>query len=203
MWDVNKWSNSQAVGELQANCEAMIVSEDGTEIHNRGHRHTGELWVRGPNVMKGYWNNPQATALTITPEGWLRTGDTACVDEDGLFFIVDRIKELIKVKGNQVAPAELEGLLLGHEAVVDVAVIGILTADGDERPRAYVVLQPDAKSQRTTEAELNRYMSSRVARYKRLTGGIEFVNAIPKNPSGKILRQELRRQWKAASQSRL
>lgn len=203
MWDVNKWSNSQAVGELQANCEAMIVSEDGTEIHNRGHRHTGELWVRGPNVMKGYWNNPQATALTIMPEGWLRTGDTACVDEDGLFFIVDRIKELIKVKGNQVAPAELEGLLLGHEAVVDVAVIGILTADGDERPRAYVVLQPDAKSQRTTEAELNRYMSSRVARYKRLTGGIEFVNAIPKNPSGKILRQELRRQWKAASQSRL
>jgi acyl-CoA synthetase (AMP-forming)/AMP-acid ligase II len=100
----------------------MIVDEDGKEV-TRGQR--GEIWIKAPNVMKGYWGKPKATKETLTPEGWLKTGDIAYIDEKSRFFIVDRKKELIKVKGNQVAPAELEALLLDHDAIADVAVIGI------------------------------------------------------------------------------
>lgn len=101
----------------------MIVDETGTKEVKRGER--GELWVRGPNVMKGYWRKPEATKETLTEDGWLKTGDVAYLDEQGRLFIVDRIKELIKVKGNQVAPAELEALLLEHPGVADAAVIGV------------------------------------------------------------------------------
>lgn len=196
-WDPNEKPTSHSVGELIANCEAMIMSEDGiSEITNRGPNARGELWVRGPNVMKGYWRNPKATAETKTPDGWLRTGDIAYVDDDGKFFIVDRKKELIKVKGNQVAPAELEALLLDHPAIADAAVIGLQTEDGDERPRAYVVLRPDEKSQNTPEEDIVKFVEERVSRLKRLTGGVVYLDAIPKNPSGKILRKWLREQAK-------
>ncbi|KIW54143.1 hypothetical protein PV05_06525 [Exophiala xenobiotica] len=192
-WDINKQSFSAAVGEPNANCEAKIMSEDGThEITARGPEHVGELWCRGPNVMKGYWRNPKATAETLTPDGWLKTGDIAYVDEQGMFFIVDRKKELIKVKGNQVAPAELEALLLEHEAIADAAVIGMPTDDGDEKPRAFIVRQPGSRHQQLTEDEVKRFVEGKVVRYKRLAGGVEFVEAIPKNPSGKILRRQLR-----------
>lgn len=194
-WNPTETSTSNSVGELNANCEAMIMSEDGiSENTARGPDARGELWVRGPNVMKGYWRNPEATLETKTPDGWLKTGDIAYVDEKGKFFIVDRMKELIKVKGNQVAPAELEALLLDHQAVADAAVIGVQTENGDESPRAYVVLQPDEKSQRTTKEEIVRFVEARVAKYKRITGGVVFLNVIPKNPSGKILRKWLREQ---------
>jgi acyl-CoA synthetase (AMP-forming)/AMP-acid ligase II len=176
----------------------MLISEDGTEITTRGPTARGELWIRAPNVMKGYWRNARATAETKTPSGWLQTGDIAYVDAHGKFFIVDRKKELIKVKGNQVAPAELEALLLDHPAIADAAVIGVLNGDGDEMPRAYVVLRPDqAASQQKSlqgrkEEKIVRFVEERVARHKRLTGGVVFLDAIPKNPSGKILRKWLR-----------
>lgn len=140
--------------------------------------------------MKGYWNNEKATKGTFSPDGqWLRSGDIAYVDEDGCFFIVDRMKELIKVKGNQVAPAELEALIIDHPAIQDVAVIGVPTPDGDEKPKAFCVKQPGAN---VTEQEVCDFVKDKVVRYKRLVGGCEFVDAIPKNPSGKILRRQLR-----------
>ncbi|KAK2871798.1 hypothetical protein FQN49_002822 [Arthroderma sp. PD_2] len=177
---------SSSVGELNANCEARIMAEDGVTELGRNQR--GEIWVRGPNVMKGYWGRPEATWETLTEDGWLKTGDIGYVTDEGKFFIVDRKKELIKVKGNQVAPAELEGVLLDHPAVADAAVIGI-TRDGEEYPRAYISLKVGATA---TAKDIVSYMKKNVAPTKRITGGVVFVEEIPKNPSGKILRKELR-----------
>lgn len=197
-WDPNRRSDDNSVGEPNPNCETMIVDEEtNEEITARGPSARGELWARGPNVMKGYWRNPKATEETLTSDGWLKTGDIAYVDEIGHFFIVDRKKELIKVKGNQVAPAELEALLLEHPAIADAAVIGMPTPDGDEAPRAFVVLQPDKKSQKTTVEEVQNFVKDKVARHKRLTGGVTWIEAVPKNPSGKILRRQLRDQYKS------
>ncbi|KAM5471869.1 putative 4-coumarate--CoA ligase [Microsporum audouinii] len=185
-WDPNEKGTSSSVGELTANCEGKIMAEDGVTELGRNQR--GEIWVRGPNVMKGYWGRPGATRETLTKDGWLMTGDIGYVTEEGKFFIVDRKKELIKVKGNQVAPAELEGVLLDHPAVADAAVIGI-TRDGEEYPRAYITLKPGAKA---TAKEIINYMKQNVAPTKRITGGVVFIEEIPKNPSGKILRKALR-----------
>ncbi|EXJ93282.1 4-coumarate-CoA ligase [Capronia coronata CBS 617.96] len=193
-WDPNKISTTNSVGEPNANCEAKIMTEDGTEVTTRGPSAVGELWCRGPNVMKGYWHNPLATAETLTTDGWLKTGDIAYVDNDGMFFIVDRKKELIKVKGNQVAPAELEALLLEHSGIADAAVIGMPTEDGDEQPRAFILRQVGPDGEALTADEVAKFVEGKVVRYKRLTGGVEFVDAIPKNPSGKILRRKLRDQ---------
>jgi 4-coumarate--CoA ligase len=174
-WDPNETSFSAAVGELNPNCSAKVMNEDGTAEVPRGSR--GELWCRGPNVMKGYWRKPKETAETFH-DGWLKTGDVAVLDEDNKIHIVDRIKELIKVKGNQVAPAELEALLLEHQALADAAVVGV-TINGGEVPRAYVVLK---EGQELTEKDIRNWMDDKVVRYKRLVGGIVFVDAIPKNP---------------------
>ncbi|KAH8722725.1 hypothetical protein GQ44DRAFT_751280 [Phaeosphaeriaceae sp. PMI808] len=190
MFSPDKRSESFSVGEILANCEAKIVLDDeGKAEAPQGER--GEVWVRGPNVMKGYWNKPDATKATLTPDGWLRTGDVAYVDKDNHFFIVDRIKELIKVKGLQVAPAELEAILLEHPDVQDVAVIGV-TIDGNELPRAYVVPQTPEKATPEVAEGIKSWLAERVSRHKRLEGGVHFVDAVPKNPSGKILRKELR-----------
>ncbi|KIW93057.1 uncharacterized protein Z519_06907 [Cladophialophora bantiana CBS 173.52] len=192
-WDPREISLTNSVGQLNPNCEAKIMTEDGTsEITARGSSAVGELWCRGPNVMKGYWRNPEATADTLTPDGWLKTGDIAYVDHDMCFYIVDRKKELIKVKGNQVAPAELEALLLEQPGIADAAVIGMPTEDGDEKPRAFVVRQVGPHGKNLTEEDVKRFIEGKVVRYKRLAGGVEFVDAIPKNPSGKILRRHLR-----------
>lgn len=174
-----------SVGQIAPNCQAKLVDADGNEL---GRNQPGELWVRGPNVMKGYYNKPEATADTITPDGWLRTGDVAYVDDEGLWYIVDRKKELIKTSGYQVAPAELEAVLLEHPDVADVGVIGIKWAD-NERPRAYIVRNAGSK---VTSEDINKYMSKVVSSYKQLSGGIVWVDEIPKNPSGKILRKLLR-----------
>ncbi len=145
----------------------------------------GEVWVRGPQVMKGYLNNPEATKATITPDGWLRTGDIGYADADGYLFVVDRLKELIKYKGMQVAPAELEALLLTHPAVADAAVIGSPDEDAGEVPKAFVVKKGEA----TAEA-LMGFVAERVAPHKKVRR-LEFVEQIPKSPSGKILRRLL------------
>ncbi|PYH98589.1 acetyl-CoA synthetase-like protein [Aspergillus ellipticus CBS 707.79] len=189
-WSPTENSYTASVGELNPNCEAKIMADDGVVELGRNQR--GELWVRGQNIMKGYWKNPQATKETKTEDGWLKTGDIAFVDDDGKFHVVDRKKELIKVKGNQVAPAELEALLLEHPAVADVAVIGVPKND-DERPRAYIVLK---SGQNATEKDIVAFMDGKVSAIKRITGGVVFIDAIPKNPSGKILRKALREQAK-------
>jgi 4-coumarate--CoA ligase len=148
----------------------------------------GELWVRGPQVMLGYLNNPEATAATLDAEGWLRTGDLATIDADGYLFVVDRVKELIKVSGFQVAPAELEALLVTCPGVADVAVIGRPDEAAGEVPVAFVV--PAAGAEPGLE-ELQTCLAGHVAHYKQIRG-LELVSAIPKSPSGKILRRLLR-----------
>lgn len=190
-----KHSTSFGVGEPNANTSAKLMSttNPGEEVTQRGPSHTGEVWVQGPNIMKGYWKNDKATKETFSPDGkWLRTGDVGYVDDTGCFYIVDRIKELIKVKGNQVAPAELEALILDHPGVSDVAVIGIPTPDGDEVPRAFCVRQQGDAGEKVTEKDVQKFVEDKVIYYKRLKGGVKFVDSIPKNPSGKILRRELR-----------
>jgi len=148
----------------------------------------GELWVRGPMVMKGYLNNSAATAATIDADGWLHTGDVGVIDADGHLTIVDRVKELIKFKGFQVAPAELEALLLTHPAVADAAVIGIPDEEAGEIPRAFVVLKP---GQELLAADLTEFTRAHVATYK-VIHDVVFTDVIPKSASGKILRRVLR-----------
>lgn len=178
-WHPTARSESSSVGELAPNAEAKIVPADGSSDDELPRRERGELWIRAPNVMKGYWNKPAATAETLTPDGWLKTGDIAYADDDGFLWIVDRKKELIKVKGNQVAPAELEALLLENEGLADAAVVGV-TIKGEEVPRAYVVRSE--KGQGLTEQDVVAFMDGRVSKTKRLAGGVKFVDAIPKNP---------------------
>lgn len=134
--------------------------------------------------MKGYWRNPLATNEIFVSDQdgrWMRTGDIAYVNPKGYFFIVDRMKELIKVKGNQVAPAELEALLLEHPRILDACVVGVVVG-GEEVPRAYVVWQGDAGEGREREKEVVRWVSERTSRHKWLSGGVGFVDAVPKNP---------------------
>ena len=174
-----------SIGPAIPNVETMIV-DVATEAP-LGKNERGELWVRGPNRMKGYLNNPDATAATITPEGWLRTGDIGYIDDEGDFYIVDRLKELIKYKGFQVAPAELEGLLLTHEAIADTAVIPVPDEVAGELPKAFVVLKPGAEL--TAEA-LQAWVAEQVAPHKKIRL-VEFVDSVPKSASGKILRRVL------------
>lgn len=172
-----------SVGVPAPNTECKIIDlESGEPLpHNK----EGELCVRGPQIMKGYLNRPEATAATIDEDNWLHTGDIAYVDEDGHFYIVDRAKELIKYKGFQVPPAELEALLLTHEAVADAAVIPCPDEEAGEVPKAFVVLRGTA-----TAEELMDFVEQRVAPYKRLKF-VEFTDKIPKSASGKILRRLL------------
>ncbi|HEY5874081.1 MAG TPA: 4-coumarate--CoA ligase family protein, partial [Ilumatobacteraceae bacterium] len=152
----------------------------------------GEVWVRGPQVMKGYLNNDAATRNTIDDDGWLHTGDIGHIDTDGHLFVVDRLKELIKYKGFQVPPAELEALLLTHPQVADAAVIGLPDDEAGEIPAAYVVLK---QGQDVTAADIQRFVAEQVASYKQVRK-LTFVDAIPKSASGKILRRVLRDQAK-------
>ncbi|KAI8277588.1 4-coumarate--CoA ligase-like 7 [Colletotrichum sp. SAR 10_98] len=182
-WDPSRLVRSSSVGELMPNYMAKLVDESGKEITEP--KVPGELLVTGPTVMRGYWRNPKATQETIDTDSegnrWLRTGDIAYVDEfktGGLFYIVDRKKELIKVKGNQVAPAELEALLLERPDIADVAIIGV-TINGEEFPRAYVVRSPGTN---TSGEEIAKWLEERVAKHKRLRGGVAFTDVIPKNP---------------------
>ncbi|CAK7202762.1 hypothetical protein SEUCBS139899_005489 [Sporothrix eucalyptigena] len=213
-WHTDTEAEGGSVGELAPNCSARLVEvDDGTGSSSATDggapryitepNKPGELWVSGPTLMTGYWNNPKATASTIytDPDGtrWLKTGDIAYVnryESGGAFYVVDRRKELIKVKGNQVAPAELEAVLIERPDVVDAAVIGV-QVNGEERPRAYIVRVPGTSP---TGEEIANWMAARVAPYKRLAGGVVFIDNIPKNPSGKILRKILRDQ--AANEER-
>ena len=175
-----------SVGGLVPSSECRVVDVSTGEDVAQGE--DGEIWVRGPHIMKGYLNNPEATAETIDEDGWLHTGDIGYMDEDGDFYIVDRLKELIKYKGFQVPPAELEGLLLSHPAVADSAVIPVPDDEAGEIPKAFVVLKPGAEA---TAGELQDFIAGQVASYKQIRE-LEFIDAIPKAISGKILRRVLR-----------
>lgn len=173
------------------NAISKIVDETGAEIDppTSGLSDTGELWFKGPNVMAGYLGNDEATRATIDDDGFLHTGDVARVDATGCVYIVDRLKELIKYKGYQVPPAELEAVLLGHSDIADAAVIGVTDADsGEEVPKAFVVKQSGAE---LTEAEVMEFVAGHVAPYKKVRQ-VQFIDAIPKSASGKILRKDLR-----------
>ena len=173
-------------GVTISNTESRIVDPDTGEDQPVGGR--GELWVRGPQVMTGYLNNPKATAETIDADGWLHTGDIAVIDEHGHMSIVDRMKELIKFKGFQVAPAELEALLITHPKILDVAVIGIADEEAGEVPKAFVVATPDNE---VTLEEIQALVSENLVSYKQIRQ-LELIDAIPKSAAGKILRKELR-----------
>lgn len=180
-----------AVGPLLPNTEARVVDPDsGSDVEVPAQRQSapGELWIRGPQVMAGYLNRPEATAEMLDADGWLRTGDIATVTADGIFHIVDRLKELIKYKGYQVAPAVLEALLLEHPQIADAAVIGAHDADGQEVPKAFVVRQADAE---LSADEVMAFVASHVAPHEKVRQ-VEFIDVIPKSSSGKILRKDLR-----------
>jgi acyl-CoA synthetase (AMP-forming)/AMP-acid ligase II len=192
-----------SVGQLHPNMEAryMTTPEDDSAPQEVPVGQVGELWMRGPNIFLGYHKNKKATDGCLTADGWFMTGDVGYQDKDGKFFITDRIKELIKYKGFQVAPAELEGILLDNELIDDVAVIGVYSEEhGCEIPRAYVVRSAASKASSISDADeaakIVAWIHDKVAQHKRLRGGVRFVDAIPKSVSGKILRRVLKEQAK-------
>ncbi|KAK2463157.1 hypothetical protein APHAL10511_004812 [Amanita phalloides] len=192
-----------SVGILLPNLEARIVIDgDGKGDLDAEEGQPGELWLRGPTIMKAYLGNKAATDDVITPDRWFKTGDIAIRDADGFYFIVDRRKELIKYKGFQVPPAELECVLLTHPDIADAAAIGVYSEkEATELPRAYVVhAEPGAvqsEHRRVAFArEVENWIQKQVARHKYLRGGVVVVDAIPKSASGKILRRELRERAK-------
>jgi acyl-CoA synthetase (AMP-forming)/AMP-acid ligase II len=172
-----------SVGPSVPATECRLVDPDTGADVAPGER--GELWMRGPQVMKGYFNKPEATAACLTDDGWFKSGDVA-IEEDGWFRIVDRVKELIKYKGLQVAPAELEAVLLSNPLIADAAVIPVPDADAGEIPKAFVV-----RRGAIDEDQVMAYVAERVSPYKKVRR-VEFLDAIPKSPSGKILRRLLR-----------
>ncbi|KAH9833458.1 phenylacetyl-CoA ligase [Rhodofomes roseus] len=200
---VSTWPISQKVGtpgssgHLIAGTTAKVVKPDGT-LARVGE--PGELWVKGGQVTLGYYRNPAATREAFTEDGWIRTGDEVVIHENGDLFVTDRIKELIKVRGHQVAPAELEGHLLAHPAVADAGVVGVPDDFSGETPFAFIVLHPSSQASVSVDLDAARDMRESIyqhvakvkSREKWLGGGVEFVDTIPKNASGKILRRVLR-----------
>jgi acyl-CoA synthetase (AMP-forming)/AMP-acid ligase II len=172
-----------SVGVCTPNTRCKVMDpQTGAEL---GPNETGELWTAGPQAMKGYFDNPEATAATLDADGWIHTGDIGFADPDGYFYIVDRLKELIKYKAYQVAPAELEALLLSHPAVADCAVVRYPDEDAGEIPKAFIVARAPIDP-----GDLMGWVAERVAPYKKIRM-VEFIDVIPKSPSGKILRREL------------
>ena len=183
-----------AIGEAVANTSHKLVDPEtlaevelptGEELSE-----VGELWIHGPQVMRGYLNRPAETAASLTDDGWLRTGDLAVQNAQGHVFIVDRLKELIKYKGYQVPPAELEAALLTHPNVADSAAIGV-QREGEEIPKGFVVLQPGVEATEEEKAAIIAHVAARVAPYKKIRE-LEFLEQIPKSATGKILRRELK-----------
>ncbi|KAH7169889.1 hypothetical protein EDB81DRAFT_676226 [Dactylonectria macrodidyma] len=187
------WNNATKVGKIVAGTEIRIVDPDTAEDVAVGR--SGELWARGPQISMGYLNNSAETEDSFDSNGYLHTGDLGSIDAEGFIKIHDRLKEMIKVRGFGIAPAELEDLLLGHPKVCDAAIVGIPDDYSGEIPRAYIVLSPGVVRDGETENVIKDYVKSHKARHKWLAGGVEFVDAIPKSASGKILRKSLKASW--------
>ncbi|XP_055911806.1 uncharacterized protein LOC129945881 [Eupeodes corollae] len=190
----NNFTKYSSIGQLVGSTDGKIVSLENNDGKGLGPNQTGELLIRGPQTMLGYLNNEEANK-DIFREGapgssrWLRTGDVAYYDEEGSFYITDRMKELIKVKGFQVPPAELEECLRSHPKILEAGVIGIPHSQHGELPKAFVVLRPNVEA---SEEEIKEFVAEKVAHYKHLEGGVQFIDELPKNPSGKILRKDLK-----------
>ena len=183
-----------SVGFTVPNMDCRLLDPatgEDLDIPAEGTSAPGHLLCRGPNVMLGYLNRPEETADTLDADGFLHTGDIATVRADGVVTIVDRLKELITYKGYQIAPAELEALLLTHPGIADAAVIGTSDADGQEVPMAFVVRQPGHDGEGLDEAAVMDYVAERVAPFKKIRR-VEFIDAVPKSASGKILRRMLK-----------
>jgi 4-coumarate--CoA ligase len=194
MTELSPVSHCTVVGDFRPGTSGITVPNtecrlvDPATGEDQGVGAEGELWIRGPQVMAGYLNNDEATRHTIDDDGWLHTGDVAIIDEQGHVSIVDRVKELIKYKGFQVPPAELEALLIAHPKIADVAVIGVPDVEAGELPKAFVVARPGSG---LTEDEVKAHVAEHMASYKHIRI-VEFTDEIPKSPSGKILRRFLR-----------
>ncbi|KAM5571723.1 4-coumarate--CoA ligase-like 9 [Rosa sericea] len=185
MADAEEAKQYASVGRLAENMEAKIVDPETGEALPPGQR--GELWLRGPTIMKGYVGDDKATAETLDKDGWLKTGDLCYFDDEGFLYIVDRLKELIKYKAYQVPPAELEHILQSHPDIADVAVIPYPDEEAGQIPMAYVVRKPGSN---ITEAIVMDFVAKQVAPYKKIRR-VSFINSIPKSPAGKIMRREL------------
>jgi 4-coumarate--CoA ligase len=183
-------SKPGSVGEPVQGIYVKVIDESGKPL---GPNQPGEICFKGDRIMRGYINDEKSTKETIDQDGWLHSGDIGYYDDDHQFFIVDRLKELIKYNGFQVAPAELEGIILTHPKVKDCGVIGIPDDNAGELPFAFVVKQPgvDVKAE-----EIIKHVQENVSKTKWLYGGVKFVDEIPKNPSGKILRKDMRQMYK-------
>lgn len=179
-----------SIGRPVPGTSARLIDAAGADVSapSIGQSEPGELLIKGPQVMIGYLNNPEATAATIDPDGWLHTGDLATVDAEGLYRIVDRVKELIKYRGYQVPPAVLEAVLLQHPDIADAAAIGALDDDGQEFPKAFVVRRPGSE---LTGEQVMDFVAERVAPHEKVRA-VTFIDAIPKSTSGKILRRDLK-----------
>jgi len=207
MFDFYSPPVDESCGFLASDTVVRVFKSDG-KLADYGE--PGEIWVKGPQLALGYSNDKKATEETFLPGGWLRTGDEGYVSKEGRLYVVDRLKELIKVSGFQVAPAELEGHLLDHPYVQEAAVVGISHDYKGEVPLAFVVLKESIAKRVASnpheamkiKQELSKWVSDNKVRYKRLDGGIEFVDAVPKNPSGKILRRVLRDQAKSSMRAK-
>ena len=175
-------------GTLVASTLVKVVNDDGKEV---GVNESGEIWAKGPQMAMGYLKNPEATRETFDDEGYLHTGDIGRIDEEGFIHILDRRKELIKVKGIGVAPAELEDLLLGHVDVEDCAVVGVQDEYSGELPKAFVVPKQGLQPSERLGQQLMAYVREKKIRYKAVAE-VEFIDAVPKSASGKILRRMLR-----------
>ncbi|KAK7084748.1 hypothetical protein SK128_000422 [Halocaridina rubra] len=184
-----------SVGQISGYMQVKIVDLETQSA--LGPRKEGEICLRGPQVTPGYYKNQVATAETFDQEGWLRTGDVGYYDEDGFLYIVDRIKELIKYKGMQVAPAELEGLLLQHPEITDAAVVGRPDPRVGELPTAFVAAAPGAQ---LTQQLVQDYIAVRVSDHKHLRGGVVFLEVIPRTSTGKIARKEVKQLAKELKQ---
>ncbi|XP_061717770.1 uncharacterized protein LOC133525519 [Cydia pomonella] len=180
--------NFSCVGLPLPNTDLRIVDEN---LQSLGPNEKGELLVRGPQVMKGYKNNDKANSESFTEDGWFRTGDLAVADVQGIITIADRLKELIKVKGFQVPPAELEAVLRDHPSVADAAVIGVPHKTNGEEPKAFIVLK---KGHEVLPTDISSFVKERVASYKRIND-VKFVDSLPKSTTGKILRRELKEKY--------
>ncbi len=210
-WNKGIGSTGKMVPNLLAKfCEVSIDAEsDGKTPRELPEGEIGELYVKGPNVFKRYHNNRNATAECLDQHGWFRTGDVGYIDKNGDLWITDRVKELIKYKGFQVPPAELEGYLADHELVDDVAVVGVESAElGTEVPRAYIVRKGGLEAvQKGDDKKIIQWMHAKVASHKKLRGGVKFVDAVPKSVSGKILRrilkEEARKEFKELESRKL
>lgn len=183
--------NAASIGCPASNTQIKVISLEDKQFKGLGPNQKGEICVRGPQSMLGYFKNPKATEEMVV-DGWIRTGDLGHYDEEGFFYITDRLKELIKVKGFQVPPAELEELLRSHPHVQDAAVVGTSHESYGEVPRGFIVKRQGVD---VSEKEIQEFVAEKVATYKQLRGGVLFLESIPKNASGKILRRDLKQKY--------